>query len=94
MDGKGTLTVGARGGADLNIEVTVADSGPGIPAENLEKVFEPYFTTKEKGSGLGLAIVKHNAEMHGGRATVTSELGRGTCFTILLPARSLFRIRK
>lgn len=94
MDGKGTLTVGARGGADLNIEVTVADSGPGIPAENLEKVFEPYFTTKEKGSGLGLAIVKHNAEMHGGRATVTSELGRGTCFTIILPARSLFRIRK
>ncbi len=94
MDGKGTLQVEARGGADLNIEVTVADTGPGIPPENLEKIFEPYFTTKEKGSGLGLAIVKHNAEIYGGKVTVTSEPGRGTRFVILLPARSLFRIRK
>jgi signal transduction histidine kinase len=72
----------------------VADAGPGIAPENLERVFEPYFTTKAKGSGLGLAIVKHNAEIYGGRVAVTSELGKGTRFTVTLPARSLFRLRK
>ncbi len=94
MDGKGTLTVEARTGPDMNVEITVTDTGPGIPPENLDRILEPYFTTKEKGSGLGLAIVKHNAEIYGGRLSVVSEPGNGTRFTVILPARSLFRIRK
>ena len=60
----------------------------------MDKIFEPYFTTKEKGSGLGLAIVKHNAEIYGGKVAVESVLGQGTRFTVSLPARSLFRLRK
>jgi signal transduction histidine kinase len=94
MDGKGFLHVEARSGSDFGVEVSVTDTGPGIAAENLARIFAPYFTTKEKGSGLGLAIVKHNAEIYGGRVVVTSELGKGTRFTVTLPARSLFRLRK
>ncbi len=94
MDGKGALHIEAKSGPDFSVEVSVADTGPGIAAENLERIFEPYFTTKAKGSGLGLAIVKHNAEIYGGRVAVTSELGKGTRFTVTLPARSLFRLRK
>jgi signal transduction histidine kinase len=94
MGGKGRVTVEARTGADLSVEVMVTDTGPGIPPEQVDKIFEPYFTTKEKGSGLGLAIVKHNAEIYGGKVAVESVLGQGTRFTVSLPARSLFRLRK
>lgn len=94
MDGKGSLHIEAKSGPDFSVEVAVADTGPGIAADNLERIFEPYFTTKAKGSGLGLAIVKHNAEIYGGRVAVASELGKGTRFTVTLPARSLFRLRK
>lgn len=93
MAGKGQVVVEARSGQDLGVVVSVTDTGPGIPASELDKVFEPYFTTKEKGSGLGLAIVRHNTEIYGGRVTVESQPGH-TRFTVSLPARSLFRIRK
>jgi signal transduction histidine kinase len=65
--------------------IEVADSGVGIPAEDLPKIFEPYFSTKETGTGLGLAIVKKGVEEHGGTIDVTSETGRGTTFKIALP---------
>ena len=67
--------------------VTVEDNGPGIAAEHLAQLFEPFFTTKFTGTGLGLAISKSLVEQHGGRIEVTSELGTGTSFLIILPER-------
>ena len=57
----------------------------GIPKENLDKLFEPLFTTKAKGIGLGLAMVKSLVEGHGGRVEVQSKLGEGSVFTVRLP---------
>ena len=68
------------------VRATVRDSGPGIGAEYLNRIFEPYFTTKEKGSGLGLAISYSIVKAHGGALTVESELGRGSQFSVYLPA--------
>jgi len=62
-----------------------SDTGPGIPAEHLSKIFEPYFTTKKDGTGLGLAIVNRVIEDHHGTITVESKQGEGTTFIILLP---------
>lgn len=93
MGGRGALWISARPAPDYSVQVVVRDNGPGIPADTLGKIWEPYFTTKEKGTGLGLAIVKHNAEMYGGKVKVESEVGKGTAFTITLPARTLMRIR-
>jgi len=67
----------------LIIEIT--DSGPGIPAENIPKIFQPYFSTKEKGTGLGLSIAHRIVSDHKGRIGVKSKKGRGTTFTIKLP---------
>lgn len=94
METGGDIFLTARAGPELSVIVTVRDNGPGIPADQVKVIFEPYFTTKEKGTGLGLAIVKHNTEMYGGTVAVESMVGRGTTFTIKLPARSLMRIRK
>jgi two-component system sensor histidine kinase GlrK len=74
------------------IQIDVQDSGVGIPKADLEKLFEKFYQAKntplvnEKGSGLGLALVKHVSEAHGGRASVQSEVGVGSTFTIMLPA--------
>ncbi len=63
----------------------VIDTGPGIPADALAKVFEPYFTTKSGGTGLGLPTTRRLVEAHGGRIEVHSEPGRGSDFSIVLP---------
>jgi signal transduction histidine kinase/FixJ family two-component response regulator len=68
------------------VRLAVRDSGSGIPPELLARIFDPYFTTKEKGSGLGLAISHSIVQAHGGSISVESELGIGTCFTVFLPA--------
>jgi len=68
------------------IKITVRDEGVGIPPENLKRVFDPYFTTKEKGSGLGLTSAYSAIKRHDGRITVESRLSEGTTFTIFLPA--------
>jgi signal transduction histidine kinase len=94
MNGKGTINVSAQYGGDFNIVVKIADDGPGIPQDKLDKIFEPYFTTKEKGTGLGLAIVKHNTELYNGTVRVESEAGKGTVFTIMLPAKTIINIKK
>jgi len=62
------------------IGFAVEDTGPGIPPENLARIFEPYFSTKKSGVGLGLAIVKRIIEEHGGAIAVSSEVGRGSSF--------------
>jgi len=67
--------------------INVADTGTGIPPENISKLFEPLFTTKSRGVGLGLAIVKSVIEAHGGTITVESDVGRGSKFCIALPLR-------
>jgi len=67
------------------VKVSIEDQGKGIPQEHLPKIFDPYFTTKEKGSGLGLATTYSIVNRHGGHITVTSELGVGTTFTFFLP---------
>jgi PAS domain S-box-containing protein len=70
------------------VRVAVQDSGTGIPPELLTRIFDPYFTTKEKGSGLGLAISYSIVQAHGGAITVESEPGIGTRFEVYLPASS------
>ncbi len=67
------------------VAFTVSDSGAGIAPDDLARVFEPYFTTKEGGTGLGLAIAHRIAEEHGGRLEVASEPGKGAAFTLTLP---------
>jgi len=66
-------------------EVIVTDSGPGIPPEDRERIFTPFFTTKEGGTGLGLALVQKAVLSHGGRVEVESQVGVGSAFRILLP---------
>jgi len=68
------------------VEMSVEDNGVGIPPEYLDRVFEPYFTTKQKGSGLGLAVVYSIVKGHEGHILVESKLGVGTTFRIWLPA--------
>ena len=68
------------------VEISIKDSGIGIAKQYLQKIFDPYFTTKEKGSGLGLATSYSIIRNHGGLIDVTSELGKGTTFFIYLPA--------
>ncbi|HKY28853.1 MAG TPA: ATP-binding protein, partial [Pyrinomonadaceae bacterium] len=65
--------------------VVVADQGKGIDPTKVDRIFEPFFSTKKRGTGLGLAIVKQIVEQHGGRISVDSQVGKGTRFTIDLP---------
>ncbi|MBM4332941.1 MAG: PAS domain S-box protein [Deltaproteobacteria bacterium] len=82
----GNIRVSLKKGEDpSSLEITVADTGRGIPPEDLKKVFEPFFSTKRKGTGLGLAIVHQIIEAHGGDIIVESQEGRGTTFRITLP---------
>jgi signal transduction histidine kinase len=71
-----------------HVKAVVADTGHGIPKEDLPKIFHPFFTTKEagKGTGLGLTVVHNIVHEHGGSITVDSEPGTGTTFTLMLPA--------
>ena len=66
-------------------EISISDTGPGIPEENYGKVFDPFFTTKENGTGLGLTIVHRIVENYGGKIFLQSDSGRGTTFTLQFP---------
>lgn len=86
MDKYGSLTIKSWC-ADEAVHVSIADNGKGIPADILSRVFDPFFTTKPvgEGTGLGLAISHQIIQHHGGDIHVTSTIGVGTCFQILLP---------
>ena len=84
--GGGTIRVSAER-ADNQVEIAIADDGPGIPAQVIPRIFDPFFTTKDvgEGSGLGLSIVHGIIERHGGHIRVDSQVGEGTTFRISLP---------
>lgn len=84
MPNGGSLTI-VTSHADNEMKISVIDTGMGIKKENLAKIFEPYFTTKETGTGLGLTQVFKIIREHQGEITVNSKSGEGTCFEIALP---------
>jgi len=84
IKGKGDVSI-CSGLRDEICFVSVSDSGPGIPAESLKKVFNPFYTTKTRGTGLGLAISQKIARRHGGDLVVSSTLGEGCTFILKLP---------
>jgi two-component system NtrC family sensor kinase len=83
----GTLNISCRPtpGA-TGVELVFTDTGAGIPPDRLAKIFDPFFTTKEMGTGLGLSVVYGIVERHHGTIDIKSEVGKGTTFTIVLPA--------
>jgi signal transduction histidine kinase len=85
MPNGGILTLGARAASDGRAVLVVEDTGVGIPANQLEKIFELYFTTRPGGSGIGLSMVYRIIQLHGGEIEVESTVGRGTTFRIRLP---------
>jgi signal transduction histidine kinase len=88
IDGEGgTVAIKLSNAEPNSVKVEVVDSGCGIAAHDISKVFEPYFSTKDTGTGLGLAIVKKAVDDHGGTISVASKEGSGTTFTIILPAK-------
>jgi signal transduction histidine kinase len=83
-----TITIETRGD-DGSVEVKIADNGPGIPADVLPRIWDPFFTTKDvgEGTGLGLSIVHELVERHGGSIECNTKVGEGTTFTVRLPRR-------
>jgi two-component system, NtrC family, nitrogen regulation sensor histidine kinase NtrY len=87
MAGRGQVVVEARKNPDTgDLRLEVADDGPGIPREDRDRLFLPYFSTKKRGTGLGLAIVHRIVSDHGGRIRVEDNRPRGARFVIDLPA--------
>lgn len=83
MPSGGRLMLRVRGGKESVMEV--CDTGPGIEPAHLDKIYDPFFTTKEAGTGLGLAIVRKILDQHQGQVKIDSTLGKGTCVTLYLP---------
>ncbi len=101
LDGRGKIAISAFASAieedpafaglqppTPTVIVDVADDGPGLPPEAIDKIFDPFFTTKPQGSGLGLAIVRKIVDAHDGRIDVSSVTGAGTRFRVTLPVKS------
>lgn len=86
MSGTGNLEVAIMKEEDF-VRIRVSDSGKGMAPEELEKIFEPFYTTKDRGTGLGLAISFNILKKHGGEITAVSRPGQGTTFTIALPGK-------
>lgn len=89
MPDGGELTLAAEARDPLFATATVTDTGVGIPSETLDKVFQPYFTTRDSGHGLGLFLVFTLIQHHGGMVEVSSEPGEGTRFTVRLPVHGV-----
>lgn len=89
MPSGGKLSIATTPAGDDWVKVSISDTGCGIPEENLSKIFNPFFTTKQigQGTGLGLAIAYGIVKMHKGQIAVSSQVGVGTTFTVTLPRR-------
>jgi len=85
MPDGGNITIVSKKAGDGFVEVSVIDTGKGISKENMEKLFTPFFTTKDDGTGLGLPICHNSIEIHSGKITVESVPGTGTTFKVKLP---------
>ena len=94
MPDGGEIEVRAEAGPDQTIDLVIKDEGPGIPPDKLERIFQPYVSTKAKGTGLGLSIVRHNAEMYGATVRAESELGNGAEFILHFPTRTYMKLQK
>jgi two-component system NtrC family sensor kinase len=90
-DKDGEITVRLQW-TDTGASIDIIDSGTGIPKENLDRIFEPFFSTKApgKGTGLGLFVSRDIVEKFGGKLTVESQLGEGTCFSLYIPNQNRF----
>ena len=86
MNGQGTLTLGARS-TDQLVSISIGDTGPGIPPEKMDKIFEPFYTTKPpgQGTGLGLHSVRALVQEYGGQVLIQSTMGQGTTFHLEFP---------
>ena len=96
MPDGGTITIGAENFSSMPegqrcVRISVADTGTGIPEQHLQRIFDPYFTTKQQGSGLGLATCYSIIKKHGGSISVKSTLGKGSTFYLTLPASEMSR---
>jgi signal transduction histidine kinase len=91
MSHGGEITIEERNGRSAagasQAVIRVLDDGPGIPSYLLEKIFDPFFSTKEQGTGLGLSIAQRIITEHGGRLTAESAPSGGAAFTITLPIK-------
>jgi two-component system NtrC family sensor kinase len=85
MEGEGRLTISTDADPDGTCSITVADTGPGIDQEQQERLFSPFFSTKQNGTGLGLAVSWGIVRNHGGTITVHSAPGAGARFVVTLP---------
>jgi signal transduction histidine kinase len=85
MPDGGTLRISSLRARDGRVQITVSDTGVGIKPEDLNRIFDLYFTTKERGSGIGLSLVYRIIQMHDGEVEVESAPGRGTTFKLVLP---------
>lgn len=85
MSGGGKLEIASRAGDGAMAEITVSDSGDGVSPDDLERIFDPFYSTRESGTGLGLALVHRVVESHGGSIKVSSSQGEGSTFTLTLP---------
>jgi len=81
----GRLDITSRAGGGSMAEITVSDNGEGVAPDDMERIFDPFFSTRDSGTGLGLALVHRVVESHGGRITVRSRRGEGSTFTLTLP---------
>jgi two-component system NtrC family sensor kinase len=87
MPEAGVVTITATGHPESRqVQITVADTGSGIPQEHLSRIFDPFFSTKEDGTGLGLSVSARLIRAQGGHISVTSREGKGSVFTVFLPA--------
>jgi len=88
MDGKGKLTVGSYLSDDV-VKIAITDTGCGIPKENLDRIFDPFYASNNgrQGTGLGLSISYGIVREHQGTIEVESQVGKGSTFTVCLPAK-------
>jgi PAS domain S-box-containing protein len=87
LDASGELSIKSQLAEDGRLLISVTDTGVGLPTENADQVFNPFFTTKSQGTGLGLAITRSIVESHGGRIWATGNSDRGATFSFTLPSR-------